>query len=325
VADRFLQNTELTNLLRIGAPWLAFGVISVVQCGIMMGFEAFRSLALLNTASYISLFLSVIAGLQWNGLTGAFWGLSIGGVLTCLIMQLGIAHVMRQRALRFNLRAFPKLLPLLYRYSLPIYASGLLTPVVNWFCLVLVVRHPQGYSEAAIYNATMQWFVVISYLPSIVAQASFPVFAERVSQGDSTSLRRLLLASSAAVAAIIIPLIAIGGLFSEEIMGIYGQGFVAAHGSLILALLAAGVYGLAMPATQLVISSRGVWQAFLVNLAWGAMTLGLGVLWLEHGAEGLYLARLAGCLLYAIGMGLLAVQTIRTVSNGTPPILVKQA
>lgn len=315
LAERVLDNTGLTHLLRVGTPWLAFGVVSGVQGGVMIGFEEFRRLAVFNTLAYASLFLAVVAGAHWNDLTGAFWGLSAGGASTCLIMQAGVRRIMRERGLRFEPQAWQTLLPLLWRYSLPIYVSSLLTPVVSWLCLALVVRHPQGYAEVAVYNAIMQWFVVVSYLASIVAQASFPVFAERVGQGDSASLRRLLLAAIAATAALVVPIIAIGSWFSAELMGIYGHSFVSAHDTLPLALVAAGIFGLAMPAAQLVISSSGIWKAFGVNLAWGALTLGLGAWWLDRGAEGLYAGRLAGCLVYAIGMGILAMRTIRLVSE----------
>lgn len=94
--------------------------------------------------------------------------------------------------------------------------------------------------DVALFNIAARTSMLLLIVLMAVNSIAFPKFAAMYSQGDYVAIKRLAIWSTRIMLAVCIPMFALVLLFSEEIMSLFGPGFVAASPALIV--LAAGQF-----------------------------------------------------------------------------------
>ena len=311
LASRTLAAPHMGSLLAIGSGLLFFTAMNGVQNGALAGLEAFRTIAWVNLISSVACLPIIIAGAWWGGLKGAVWGSIASQASTW-----ALAHfALRREALRSGLPLFPKgwtrEWPVLWKFSLPMLLSGMLISPVNWICCAMLVNVSNGYSEMGVFNAANQWFSVLLFLPGILGQAVFPMFAECHARGDRANSIRIVLTSVGANLLVVVPMIVLASLASPWIMRCYGAAFQDQWPTLTVVLITGGLTALLVPASAIFAVSGRMWIGAFTSFGWALAFIGLTVCLVQHGALGLASARLGAYGIHAVWTAGLAYYIVR--------------
>jgi len=189
---------------------------------------------------------------------------------------------------------------ILWDFSLPAILGGTFYNFGSWFCSAMLVNRPGGFVEMGYFNAANQWFSALLFLPGVLGQATIPVLAERLGAKDTDRAGKVLLYSCRLNAAIILPVVVLGSLFSQSIMKLYGGGFGSGWATLVFTLIAAGIAAVQAPPAQIISAAGRMWMATVMNLSWALVYVALTAVLIEFGSLGLAIGRMVGYCFYAI-------------------------
>jgi O-antigen/teichoic acid export membrane protein len=292
IAATVLTAPALTDELRFGGLLAFLYTLASVQNGMLIGFKAFRDMAMVNFVGGIVSATLLAMGAYRAGVAGALYGLGIALVLTMLLKSLLIRRAMRRHGLRMRL-AMPRAeLPLLWRFSLPSVLTMALWTLATWSASVLLVRQPAGMAEMGLFAAANQWFSALLFVPGVLTQVLLPTYAERLA-GDRPAEAGILALRSAGIIILgIAPIVVLLMLFAPWIASLYGPEFANGGAVFAVAFVAAGVMAPYGALTNYVVARQRMWGRFAMSLLWTAVLLAGSALLVEWGAIGIAYATL---------------------------------
>lgn len=299
LATKTIAAPHLTNLLRISAGLLFLGAINGAQTGALSGFEAFRTIAVINLISGIISFPLMVAGVWFFKLEGAVFAL-IGSMLVNYILN---KIAINRECAKFNIKpdfqtSFQEL-PILWKFSLPAFLSSAIVGPVTWLCNSILVNQPNGYAEMGIFNAANQWFNALLFLPGVMSQAVIPVLSERFGLNDNISSTKVLSFTIRTNGLIIFTIAILCSILNQNIINFYGKGFESGGLTLIIVLFTAGLLAIQIPVGNVILASGKMWLGFIMNLGWGLVFIIMTWLLIRFGSFGLASARLIAYIAHA--------------------------
>ncbi len=302
---------QLGGLLRIASLGLFFTTLGGAQAGALAGFEAFRTMTWLNVWSGLLGIPITVAGVWFWGLEGAVWATVVTAVVQWVLTHFAVRALARRHGIPIRLREWWREQRVLWTFSMPALAQGVMVGPVSWAAAAILVNQPHGYPEMGAFSAANQWYAAVLFLPSALCGPVLPVLSERVGQGDAPGVRKVLLASLAMNAAAVLPIVVAGSLASPWIMRMYGPGFADAWPTLVVVLATAGVVAITNPVGYVLAASSRLWLGFVMNSGWAAVFLGATFALVSWGALGLATGRLVGYLVHALWTAWFAVSFVR--------------
>lgn len=298
-----LEAPELTNELRIAALVPLIAGMSSVQVGALSGMESFRAVAGANLLKGMISLPATVGLTWWLGLRGAVLGVVLTAVCGWLINRVVLRRECRRAGIITSYRSCGAERGVLWRFSLPALAAGLIAPPVIWFCNTLLVGLPDGYAQLGVLTAARQWQGVLTFLPQISATVTIPILASLGLTGPGGGQERSVEVShfvlQSVVWAVALPMI----LFSRPILSAYGDGF--SQGAMVLVLLAGGtaVGYLGSAMGSLIVAQGRMWLGAGQNAAWAGLVLLTTYLTVDRlGASGLALGFVVGYTLQLLTM-----------------------
>jgi O-antigen/teichoic acid export membrane protein len=315
ISARLLAAPELSTLLRIASPGLLLAALNAAQVGSLVGFEAFRSLAVVNgVAGCLSLPI-VVGGVYAYGLGGAVWGTVISLALLCVCSQIALWRQCRAAGIVIKLSQCRTQLNILWQFTVPAAMAASLVGPVNWICSAMLVNQPNGYAEMGVFNAANQWFGALLFLPAILGQAALPALSESFGDQNSLQVSKLLKFCVKANLIIIGPIVVLGSLASPAIMRLYGSGFVQSWPVLVVVFCTAGMVAIQTPIGDLIVASGQMWKGFLLNGIWAIVFILVTYETVHQGALGLANARLFAYVIHSVGTVWLAAYFLRSSTS----------
>jgi len=291
LAEHTINAPHLAGVLRIGALILFINALNGAQTGALAGFEAFRTIAYVNLFVGLISFPILVSGAYLGGLTGAVWALAINLGVNWLLNHVALRKEARRHGVPVTVRGCSREAPILWRFSLPAAMSGSLVGPANWICSALLVNRPEGYGEMGVYSAANQWFAMVIFLPSLLAQVVLPVLSERLGQKEMRqSIRTLTFAIKMNVLFVLPPVLLVS-IVSQRVMNLYGEAFRSGWPTLIVVLLTAGLVAVQIPVGQIIAASGKMWIGFAMNGGWAFTFIIATLLLLDFGSLGLATAR----------------------------------
>jgi len=290
----------LTPYMQIASLLLLLNAVNGAQNGVLSGFEAFKTIARVNSIAGFLNFPLVVGGAYMFGLSGLVWGMIMAQATGCFLNY----YALRREAIRYRIvisySSFAAELPVLWRFAFPAVLGGLLTGPANWACAAMLVHKPGGYAQMGALNAANQWFNALMWLPYMLGGVVMPMLAERLGVNDRARSAKLLMASIKINAAVTFPLILIGSVCSPFIMSGYGKEFAREWPTLVATLITAGLFAIEIPVGHVIAASGRMWLGFCMNLVYAMAVVGASWLLLEWAAFGLASARLLAYAVHAI-------------------------
>jgi O-antigen/teichoic acid export membrane protein len=301
LAPWFAQHTlaapHLTGLIRVGSVLLLLGSVNGAQTGALSGFEAFRTIARVNLACGLLSFPLMVGGACWFGLHGAVWGLVGSIAVNCVFSHLALRREAATAGVPLSAKLQADQWGVLWRFSLPSVLCCVIFGPVNWTCAALLVNRPNGYAEMGLFNVTMSWLNVVTFLPGVLAQVLLPLLSNHAAEKDAHSQKKVVALAVKANAIIVAPAVVVLACASPFIMSFYGAGFREGWPTLVITVLTGGILAIQFPPVQAITAAGRMWVVFLTYASYGVLYLGFTWALVGSGSFGLATARL---LAYAV-------------------------
>jgi len=280
-----LNAPEIKAELQIGSFMLFFGALIGAQRGVLAGLEAFRSVALTALIQGVFQLVFVVVGAVYWGLRGAIAGYAFSNGLGWLASSLFVRHEMSRAKLKLSVKGLSEDIPVLWKFSLPAFASTVLVGPVMWAARAILVNTPDGYAEMGVFSAATRFQQLIGLVGQTFGTALLPMLASKDGSKSELFQRSNILISWVAGLLPALLLITV-----PEIMGfIFGAEFTGSQANMALVLVMCfsciNLYkqGLA----RVLVARSMLWWGLLSNSTWAATLLFLAYLWRSHGAVGL--------------------------------------
>lgn len=292
IAAAVLAAPALADELRLGGLLALLYALVAVQSGMLIGFKAFRDMAIANFLGGVVTATLLATGAYKAGVAGALYGLGIALALRALLNYLLIRRAMRRHGLHMRLSLPRAELPLLWRFSLPSVLTMALWTLATWSASVLLVRQPDGMAEMGLLAAANQWFSALMFVPGVLTQVLLPTYAERLAGARPIEAGNLALRSALIILLCIVPIVALLIAFSPWIARLYGPEFAAGDVVFAIAFLAAGVMAPYGALTNYLVARQRMWTRLAISLLWTVVLLAGAAILVERGAIGVAVATL---------------------------------
>lgn len=302
LARDVLAAPDLTGELYWSGVLVVVLAFSGVRQGALIGFEAFRAVALTELVGGLSIFLFVPLGIFMYGVQGGFGGMILGYGLRLVIQHLAVVKEASERGISRQWALPMDELAVLWRFSWPVMLNSLLWGPVSWCAMAIIAHQPNGHAEVGVFSAANQWFSFILFLPSVINQAAFPILTERFYAGASKSAWKLFYGQLLAILSILTPLVLVIAILSRYIMGIYGVEYAEKWPILVIVAIAAWFAAPGGPIGNILLAHAKPWSWFVASVIWAGSLLFVVAIWRDHGALALawaYVAAYAARGLYA--------------------------
>ena len=302
ISSRALNAPRLSSEMQIAAVLLFFNGLNGTQAGVLSGFEAFRTLAQLNTArGALSLFITAATVVAWK-LPGAVLGLAIGAGAGCVMNQIAISHECSKRQVKTSLRAGWRDRWTLCSFSLSaLLTSGISVPTI-WAVSAMLARQKGGFAELGLFSAAWQWGNAIGFVPYYLCQPLLSVLTNHRACGEVRSMKGILSKTLGVVTCFSVAGALAVIAASKWIILAYGRSFAAGRPVLVIMALASICTPLTLIVNQFLASLSRMWYAALFSALWAGLYVGMSwTLVPRFGALGMVSALFGAYLVTSVG------------------------
>jgi O-antigen/teichoic acid export membrane protein len=268
IASYALNARELAPSIQMIAIIIPFQMLQGLQTGLLSGFEAFRSLAVITFIDLLLLIAIVPGGILLFGLNGAIAGYVLVAVLGCLIRWLKLSGECLRHDITVRIEMQSTELYMLWSGAGPLVLLWIVWQSAEWLARLLLAHQAGGYQELGVFAAAMSWCTVVLFLPQQLSAVGFPILANLLEKEDGRNFRQTVRSMwlYAGLLAVVssIPLI----LLSREVMNLYGSEYAHGWPAMAILLCAYAMNAVArVPAHVLIITGQA-WLHCLITCLW---------------------------------------------------------
>jgi O-antigen/teichoic acid export membrane protein len=295
LASETLKRPDLAPLLSLGAMYLIISTQNNVLIGALGGFEAFKETAKINSLQGMLTPVFAIPLVYFYGLQGAVLSLiaiSLVGYALCrteLNKKCSNYGIVIQR---FDISSFREW-PVLWHFSIPSLASGILVMPVIWFTNTILVNQQNGYAELGLFNAANQWRQLIIFIPQILSTVMLPILsaafgdAKKETFGDALRINLIL------TWVIALPMTIFIISIREPLTGVFGKTYEGMEMLLIILMVTSFLSMINAVIGTALAGSGKMWLGTMMNLGWAIALILLTIMLVPvYGGLGLALAYL---------------------------------
>lgn len=265
IASRVLNASHLTGELQVATGLVLFGTINGVQTGALVGFGAFRALAVLNGIRGVCLCAFLIAGIEWGGVLGGVIGLILTEAITVLANHVALRRLLPETVAWPERGAAGSELMTMCRFSGLSLLGSICTMSAMWFANVVLVAQTDGYASLGVFNAADRWRQLLLFLPASFSPVILTMLSNLHGRRDRDAYRRLF-ALNLAVSLAVVAVPSIGViLLASPAMGLFGAEYRA--GGMTLVILSASSVAVALNNLlgQVLVSQGAIMGRFLLD------------------------------------------------------------
>jgi O-antigen/teichoic acid export membrane protein len=291
LAAKIINAAHLTPEVRLASVILLVSAGFGPQAGILFGFQAFRSIARINCwQGMIGLALTALL-VVLAGLRGVILALILVAVLGGILSLRALGEEYRTLGVRPN---FPEAWGergILGRFFLPSSLATGLHAFVIWAANAILVNQPNGYAEMGIFNAAIQFQMLITFLPGIIGTVAVPLLSEIHGLNDRRYFSEVVNLNLRTIWtwALLFGFLTIA--FSSWLISLYGSQFQNGRRILVMMVCVAIMNVANNTVGQALTGAGRMWAGFFMNLGWGLVLLASALFLVPRlGALGLALA-----------------------------------
>lgn len=290
LAVEYLNKADLEPYLRFSAFIVGLNTFNSIQNGVLVGFEEFKSIAVINLYLGFFAIIFVVSGAYYLGVSGVLDGLLLVALVSTLGNMIYIRRVVCREGVLRKFSIFKEDFLIFVKFSVPSMLAGLLYAPVTWIGTSMLVHQPNGYSYMGVFNAANQWFSILLFVPTVVANTLLPNFSSKVGSQDIEGLKIAVSSATKLLIAVVLPFSIIIGIASPQIMRAYGAEYI--DGAMVLIFIAASaafasvqnMFGFALAAVN------KIWLHTAANLIWASVYLLCAKILIEAHYEAVSLA-----------------------------------
>lgn len=277
IANNIFLDIKLSSPLVLSSICILFGSVYAIFLSGLSGFEAFRSMALLNIGRSVLLGFGIVIGAFWGRLEGAVWAMGISHFIITWLAYQQLRQTLQKHSVRLTQPDWLLGLKLTLNFSLPTFLSSLFSSMMPWLGNVFLARSVSSFSEIAVINVANHWRTLVMFLPTQISQSTAPVLSNLLACQDHAQFWRIALSNIRNIFIIMLISILPSILLADWVLNLYGlsvpqQGFafqLLMISTLFTALCAAlGYILVAMGRFWAGLTANTVWSILFLMSAW---------------------------------------------------------
>lgn len=300
MAAHILNAPGLSVPLAISACAVLFTALDSYQKSVLIGLESMRAFAIGTVIGVVAGFPIMLLAVNTYGLQGAAVAIVVNALLQAIVSRYQMVRELQKYKVQRLVKGYLREWPVLWRFAFPALLSGALVGPAHWAAQALLAKTPNGYAELAVLGIAMQWFNVIMFVPGTAGRVVLPILTDHVTKNDHITSRRILLYAIGANAIVAVPMASILGVYSPNIMSLYGNGFEHDYIPLVIAVMTATLLAIQTPIGNLLAASSRMWLGALMNAGWAFVYVGLAYFLVDKGARGVIIALAIGYVAHSI-------------------------
>lgn len=289
----FFNTESYTSLFQIASVLVPFVGISNISQGIIIGAKKFKKLGIYNALiAIITIPTTIVFSLLW-GVKGALVGLVVSYGIEGFIKLVVVKNEIGQLVL-FKKHSFNKITELI-KFSSALFLIAIITGPFTYVYKVLLLKTENGLYELGIYEALIQWNVIIMMITGAISTTSLPLLGEKFGIIDSknftNSMKKVI--QTNALAGITLTIIFL--LLKNIILSAYGPEFIRYNITFTIILMTTVFNSLTWSIDKIFYAINLQWKSTLMfGISTGVTIISFLLLRDEYGIMGLAIANLAG-------------------------------
>lgn len=319
LAGSVLKAPALSSSLAFGSAVLFFAALNGFLISTLAGLEAFRSLAKALMLSGVAYFCICVLFAWQAGLQGAIAGMALSGLIQFLILFFATARELSLQGIRVRYVYTTKEWSVVLNFMLPAALNGLTATPTLWLASTFLVRQANGYSEMALFSASLSLMMVILFLPNTINNVGMSLINHVNGMGNRREYQHAFWINLGANGTIVIAGACAAILFGHSLLHMFGKDFKDGYNVLAILLLATISQGLGLAIYQIIQSQAKMWLSFVaVALPRDTLIIVLAYLLIpKYGARGLASAYAISWTIAALIIGSIVLR-IGLAPTGTP-------
>lgn len=307
------NDLRLSSLLKYGAVIIFFESINGYQLGAISGFEAFKQQAIASIIVSFFHFIALIGGTLLFGIDGCMLGYIISRLINWAINNYFISKLRKIYDIRLSYRDCYKEFGSFLQLGLPSLINSLVVMTSIWLSNSMLVNSANGMSEMGTFSACSQLREVALFIPATVSTVVLPILSSLVGESNRNNYGKVLKYNIAFNFVIVLLIIIPICLFSEFIMGIFGEGYKSGYLCLVFLMVSCVFVALNNIVAQVIVSKSKMWYGFIFNSIWASIFLLLTHFTCENnmGALGVAIAYACSYLIHLIIQSIYALISLR--------------
>jgi O-antigen/teichoic acid export membrane protein len=277
LAAHSLGRPSIAHALAIGAVFMFFTTYATVTEFALSGFEALKTLGMVNILKGLLMPTTAIAFTYKFGLKGLLIALTLNAGLELLVTSwfLRIQSMRHQIRTLFSIRAIQQEGNIFINFALPGILTGLLMASGIWTVNAIFVNQAQGYANLGLFNAANQWKTLILFLPEIISRVILPIMSSTLADIDVSKFNKAAAINLRSNIMIALPLAMAVILFRGQLMQFFGERFRGSDVVLPVLMLSAFACILTNSVNNTLTSAGKRWFTLIGTVVWALLLCGI--------------------------------------------------
>ena len=176
--------------------------------------------------------------------------------------------------------------------SAPASLSGIVASFATWTSTLLLSKQADGLDQLAIWSAANSFRLIVMFIPLVLVRVMMPRLNSLRFEAQShrlVQLFRVFVLSTACVAGGVAFFFA---MFGQQLLGLFGKGFLDTNGVLQIVLLSAVIEAVAGSLSQALVIQGRMWHQVFAMASWSLVLVAVTRISIHTGARGIALANL---------------------------------
>ena len=171
--ESFLIETLLISIA------VFFSALNGFQNGALVGFEKFKSIAIVNIVNGVLAIPILYFSTIFYGVIGYCSGMAILFFLLFIFSSYFLNNAKKEAGIRYGLKGIKEELSVIKKFSVPSFLGGFIVSPTILICNSILVKSDNGFVNMAIYEAAFNFSIVAMTFNSMIGQVIYP-FAVRL-------------------------------------------------------------------------------------------------------------------------------------------------
>lgn len=310
----FKDDTKFGQILLLGALLICTVLISV-QAGMFAGLQAFRTFALVQTASGVVSLGAQLLAARTSTFPVLLMTWLAGSTLVAISNQIVLTRLLATRGVHLRLTGAWRALRGIAGFFLPASAVTLVVFPAHTVALMLLNTVERDPVQVSWFQTGLLWMQLTAFIPTALAGALLPMLTAVMQRDGGPDMVALARRSAVPVLIGIMLLCTAFALAAPWIATLYGRAFDGTTDLFRIAALTGFFFSINGVLGSFLITHRAMRAAVVCNTIWTLAYLGLTLLAGRfHGAYGL----LASCFAaYVAHFAALALVTVKLARHST--------
>jgi O-antigen/teichoic acid export membrane protein len=283
---------DYVGRIQVGAICVFFTALNGYQLGALAGFENFRTIARVSAIAACLNPVATAVLAHYFALMGALAALSLNSVIVWCFYHFAVKGECR----RWNCAvAFHGILAesrCLFTMSAPASLSGIVASLATWISTLMLSKQSNGLDQLALWSAANSLRLMVMFIPLILVRVMMPrlnFLRAHTQERPYAHAFRIFILSTACTSGGM-------GLFlaicSQQLLSLFGKGFVDADGVVHILLLSAVIEAVAGSLSQALVVQGRMWHQMATMAAWSLVLVAITRITAHAGARGIAIANL---------------------------------